>query len=111
MAFAQTLVERRKQKGLTQRQLAKKVGIHVIQISRYENGTSQPTLEVLRKMAIALHVSADALVFDAHERDPDDDLRLQFEAVSQFEPADKKVVKALLDGMILKHEAKRWSSP
>jgi hypothetical protein len=30
--------------------------------------------------------------------------------VSRMPPADKQVVKALLDGMILKHEAKRWSA-
>ena len=47
------------------------------------------------------------LVFNPEERGPDDDLRLQFEAISQLEPEDKKVIKALLEGMILKYEAKR----
>ena len=35
---------------------------------------------------------------------------LQFEAISKFAADEKKVIKALLEGMILKHEAKRWSS-
>ncbi len=35
---------------------------------------------------------------------------IQFEAISKFAPDEKKVIKALLEGMILKHEAKRWSS-
>jgi hypothetical protein len=35
---------------------------------------------------------------------------LQFEAISKFAAEEKKVIKALLEGMILKHEAKRWSS-
>ena len=47
------------------------------------------------------------LVFDPSEREPDDDFRLQFEAISQFEDDDKQVIKALLEGMILKYEAKR----
>ena len=51
---------------------------------RYEAEETQPTLEVIRNMARALSVSADTLVFDEKERDPTDELRLQFEAVSQL---------------------------
>jgi len=86
------------------------VGIHLTQLSRYESGASQPTLEVIRKLAIALSVSADELIFDEKERGPGDDLRLQFEAVSKFTPEEKSVIKSVLEGLILKHEAKRWSS-
>jgi len=43
-------------------------------------------------------------------RGPDDDLRLQFEAVSQFDASEKKILKALLDSLILKHQARRWAS-
>jgi transcriptional regulator with XRE-family HTH domain len=82
----------------------------VVQLRRYEGGASQPTLDVIRKLAIALGVSADLLLFGKDQRGPDDELRLQFEAVSRFDPEEKKVVRSLLDGMILKHEARRWSS-
>jgi len=107
MDFPERLAALRKEHQFTQQVLADKASIHVAQIRRYEGGETQPALDVIRKLAIALHVSADMLVFDEHERGPDDDLRLQFEAISQFEPEDKKVIKALLEGMILKHEAKR----
>jgi hypothetical protein len=33
---------------------------------------------------------------------------LQFELVNQFDEEDRAIVKGLLEGMILKHEAKRW---
>jgi hypothetical protein len=68
------------------------------------------SLDVIRKISTALQVSADMLLFGKDERGPDDDLRLQFEAVSRFDPEEKSVVRSLLDGMILKHEARRWSS-
>ena len=84
--------------------------VHVIQVRRYESGASQPTLDVIRRLAVALQVSADVLIFGADERGPDGDLRLQFEAISKFASEEKKVIKGLLEGMILKHEAKRWSS-
>jgi transcriptional regulator with XRE-family HTH domain len=110
MEFPQRLSAIRKEKGLTQQKLAKLVGLHVAQVRRYEGGTSQPTLEVIRKLAVALSVSADTLLFDKDERGPDNDLRLQFEAISRFEPEEKQIVKTVLDSLILKHEAKRWSA-
>ena len=107
MDFPERLSTLRKERKLTQQALADKASVHVAQIRRYESGETQPALDVIRRLAIALHISADMLVFDTEERGPDDDLRLQFEAVSRFDPEDKKIIKALLEGMILKHEAKR----
>ena len=61
MNFAQRLVALRKQRGLTQQALADRVGIHVSNIRRYEAASSQPTLDVLRNVALALATSADSL--------------------------------------------------
>jgi transcriptional regulator with XRE-family HTH domain len=110
LEFPERLAWLRKEKSLTQKVLAEAVGIHVTQLRRYEAGTSQPTLDILKKLAVALSVSADLLLFDKDERGPDEDLRLQFEAVSRMSAAEKRVVKELIEGMILKHEARRWAS-
>lgn len=109
MDFPKRLAHLRKERQLTQQALADKVGVHVVQIRRYEAGDTQPTLDVIRKLAVALAVSADTLVFDKNERGPDEELKLQFEAITQFSPEEKKVIKALLEGMIIKHEVNRWS--
>lgn len=108
--FPQRLAEFRKRHSLTQAQLAERIGTHVVQLRRYEAGSSQPTLDVIRKLATALQVSADLLLFGKDERGPDEDLRLQFEAVSRFDEEEKRVVRSLLEGMILKHEARRWQT-
>lgn len=108
--FPEHLAQLRKDKGLTQPQLAEKIGVHVAQVRRYEAGTSQPTLDVIRSLAVALGVSADELLFAPDERGPSDDLKLQFEAVSKFDPEAKKVVQQVLESMILQQEARRWSS-
>ena len=110
MGFPERLATLRKKKGLSQKALAQSIGLSKIQAHRYETGASQPTLEVIRKLAVALGVSADELLFDREERGPDDELRLQFEAISSFSSEEKKFVKDVLDGIILRHEAKRWSS-
>lgn len=108
MDFPERLVALRKERQLTQPQLAEKVGVHLSQIRRYESGDSQPTLDVIRQLAIALSVSADMLVFEEAERGPDEDLRLQFEAMRQFTPEEKQVAKAVLESLILKHDASRF---
>jgi transcriptional regulator with XRE-family HTH domain len=108
--FPGRLAEIRKERGMIQQTLADRVGIHVVQLRRYESGASQPTLDVIRHLAVALSVSADVLLFGKDERGPDDELRLQFEAVSKFDSEDKKAARAVLDGLILRHEAKRLSS-
>ena len=110
MGFPERLAALRKMRGLTQRTLAEAVGVNDLQIRRYEAGNNQPTLEVIRKLAVALRVSSDALIFDQNERGPDDDLRLQFETISKFPPGEKNVVKSVLEGLILKHEARRWAA-
>ena len=109
MSFPQKIAQVRKENGYTQQVMADKLGIHVSQLKRYEAGTSQPTLDVFRKLVLALHISADVLLFDK-ERGPDDDLRLHFEAASSLDPDEKNVIKELMEGMLLKHEAKKLRS-
>ncbi|MCP4474740.1 MAG: helix-turn-helix transcriptional regulator [Gammaproteobacteria bacterium] len=107
MSFSERVAQLRKNKAWTQQTLAEHVGVKVLQIRRYENGSSQPTLEVIKKMAIALSVTTDCLVFAKDERGPSDDLKLQFEALGQFDEDERKVAKAVLESLILKHNAKR----
>lgn len=52
--------------------------------------------------------STDELVFDESERPIADDLKHQFEAVSKLPEDDRKIARALLEGLILKAEARRW---
>ena len=91
MLFPKQLVALRKKRGYTQQMLADKIGIHVTQIKRYEAGAAQPTLEVFRKIGVALNVSADTMLFDGDERGPDDELRLQFEAISGLTPRKSRL--------------------
>jgi len=110
MPFPERITALRKARGLTQQALGELAGVHTIQIHRYEAGTSQPSLEAIKRLAVALRVATDDLLFDEAERSPSDELRLQFEAIGQFDADETKIVKALLDSLILKHQARRWAS-
>ena len=104
MSFSARVITLRKQKGLTQQGLADMSSIHVQQIKRYEAGHAQPTAEALKKLALALHVTADTLLFEEGEREPDDDLKLRFEAIAAMLPEEQEVAKAVLDAIIVKSQ-------
>ena len=107
MTLPARLIALRKERGLSQQAMAEAMGIHVNSLKKYESGQAQPSLDALRKIATTLHTSTDFLLFDEHERGPSDDLRLQFEAVSQFPEEERKIVKALLEVMIIKFQTKQ----
>jgi hypothetical protein len=69
--------------------------------------SSQPTLDVLRRLAVALGVSADVLLFDQDERGPDEALKLKFEALRQFNDDERRIVEGVLDSLIVQHQANR----
>jgi transcriptional regulator with XRE-family HTH domain len=104
MNFPERVATLRKQHHFTQQQLADAIGVHVTQLRRYEAGTAQPTLDVLRKMAVTLSVSADLLLFDHEERGPDEELRLQFDAIRRMPDDDKRVITSVLDAYIKRHQ-------
>lgn len=106
LRFDERLVALRKERGLTQQALAEMVEMHISQIRRYEGGQSQPTLDAIRKLAIALSVSADMLLFATDERGPDEDLKLQFEAASRLDPEEKNVIRSVIESIVLRSTVK-----
>lgn len=111
MSIQDRLIMLRRERDLTQQEMADAIGVHVNQVRRYEAGATQPSLDALKKIAIAMSITIDSLVFDDAERGPDDDLKLQFEALSHFDPEDKRVAQDVLESLILKHNAKRAFIP
>ncbi len=60
--FRENLRELRIASGLTQREVAEKLGISQPSYIRYEIGTAEPTLENLGKLADLFDVSVDSLL-------------------------------------------------
>ena len=112
--FLERLVSLRMERGLTQQAVAEMVSLDISQIRRYESGESQPTLDAIRKLAVALSVSADMLPFEKDERCPDDELKLQFESASRLDPEEKKVSLPAIESIILRNTreeaARRFST-
>lgn len=107
ITFGKRLAEMRKRRSLTQQQLCELVGVHVTQLRNYEGDRSQPTLEVIRKLTLALDVTADELVFDAAERLPivtDKELVKQWEQLEELPEEDRRALKVLVEGLLLRRQ-------
>lgn len=64
MSFAGRLRQAREQAGLTQQDLAKKLGVTKSAIGNYENGVSSPKWDILIKIFDVLHVDPNFLYQD-----------------------------------------------
>lgn len=62
MTIGKRLRQLRENSGLTQPELAEKLGVNQSTITRYENGTKIPTLPVAIQMADIFGCSLDSLV-------------------------------------------------
>lgn len=56
------IMNRRREAGMTQQQLADKLNVSFQAVSKWENGSTYPNIEVLYDLAIALDVTADEIL-------------------------------------------------
>ncbi len=110
MSFPERLATLRHERGLTQTVLAERVDIHVSQIRRYEQGQAQPTLDVIRRLALALNTSADQLIFDPDERAPTNDWQLRLEAIQHLDPDEQNTIRTVIEGILIRHQARKLAS-
>lgn len=56
------IMDRRKELGMTQQQLADKLLISFQAVSKWENGTTYPNIDILKDLAVALDVTVDEIL-------------------------------------------------
>lgn len=104
--FVGSLGAQRKAAGMAQQVLGDRATIHVTQVCSFEAGTSEPTLDVRR--ALALNSSADSLLLYDDDRSPaTPGLRLRLEALDRLGPDEQARVTALIEGAFLRRDARR----
>ena len=60
--FAKKLKELRMERGLSQRQVSKELGLSENAFANYEQGIREPSLDTLKKICEFFNVSADYLI-------------------------------------------------
>ena len=71
MTIGQSIQKKRKSLGMTQKELAEKVGVATITIQQYERNVREPKFEIVKRIAKALGVSQFDLLRPVMEHDED----------------------------------------
>ena len=96
ITFGKRLLEVRKDKKMSQDDLAKKLDVHGAVIRRYERGDISPSIEVVAKIADALEVSVDNL-FGKTKMELDKSTMRRFEDISTLSDGNKNFVLNMID--------------
>lgn len=108
MIFDERLKQLRDEIGLSQNQLAKKLGMHDRHISLLERGGSKPGIDTLKKISEIFGVSTDYLIFDNAPRQStiklaDTELLDLFYSLDKLnDPQSNNLVKELIKSVIFK---------
>ena len=99
----------RKQKGLTQQQLADKVGISNVSLSNYERGTQMPDLITLSKIAVELDVSTDKLLglieeVPENEMPRTEEARILAKGIDKLPKEQREQALSVIKAMFAKYE-------
>lgn len=115
MDLGERIQKLRKQKKLTQTELAKQIDISLPQLVRYETKNVQPTASTLNKLAMIFDVSIDFLVNGnidekAANNIEDSTLLKKFRAINDMSIEDKDVIITLIDAFITKKKVQQLAS-
>lgn len=102
MEFSERLKELRRQAGLTQVEVAEKLGISQPAYASWERGVKKPTQDNLVKIAQILNVSVDYLVGNSEEKSDElDNIELLFRMNSKGLTEEEKEIfrKELIEFM------------
>lgn len=106
MSFHERLQKIRKLRGLSQEELAIRIGTQGPAIGRYERGIAKPTIEVAAKIAKTLEVSLDYLTGIADEQLDGETIK-RIESIQGLSENDKQHIYALLDAFLRDHKTKQ----
>lgn len=88
MDIGSKIKELRESKGLTQKELGKRIGVTAVTITRYERGDRNPSIEMLNKIADALNVPLSDLILHRTQ----DSLEILYEVpTSKNQLIDRKI--------------------
>jgi transcriptional regulator with XRE-family HTH domain len=110
MSISNNLKALRAQRGLTQGQLAEMASIELTQVSRIERAASEPKLETIKKLAIALQCTTDELIMDAgHERGDPKYIKVILKRINNLTPLKRFVLIDMLQSYLNQNEVQEPS--
>lgn len=104
--FGKRITAARKEKGLSQGDLAKQIGTMGVVLGRYERDEVKPSIEVAAKISQALGVSLDYLVGNSEVR-LDTELIKRITEIQGLSEADRNGIFFALDGLLRDAKARK----
>ena len=105
MGFGARLLQARKKKGISQEELAAKLGTKGPAIGRYERDEMKPSIDAAAKMANILGVSLDWLVGNT-DTELDTTAMNRIQDIAKLSQKDKELVYEFLDSFISNRKIK-----
>jgi transcriptional regulator with XRE-family HTH domain len=107
MKLHEKLTNLRKQQGWSQTELGERAKVHIAHISRLENGKSQPSVDMLFRLAKAFGVTMDYLMDEeADEAVPvsilDKTMVDRIQLVDTLDEQDRQTIINVIDSMLTK---------
>jgi transcriptional regulator with XRE-family HTH domain len=106
MTFGENVAIARKKMGISQDELAKKVGTIAVTIGRYERNEIKPSIDIASKIADALEVSLDYLV-GSSDAVLEKSLVKKIADIQKLPEEDKNCVIKMLDAFLRDSKAKQ----
>jgi DNA phosphorothioation-dependent restriction protein DptG len=108
MTLGDKITMLRKQKNLSQGDLADKISVSRDAIGKYERSDIMPTADKAKKMADVLGVSLDFLMNDAAKEDAvDKDMLQRMQEVQKLPDSEKDKITSIIDAFIRDTRAKK----
>ena len=109
-ALGQRIALFRKEQGLTQVQLAEKLGIAQQTMAHYEGGSLRIAVALLKPLAHELNTSIEELIDEPKpaakaKRGPSSKLQQQLEQIGQMPRSKQKFISEMLDARIAQQKA------
>lgn len=112
MSIGERILELRKQKGLSQQDVADKIGISKAQLSRYEAKGVQPPADCINQLAELFEVSTDFLIKGeaddiAQKSIHNTELLNQFKRVSALPDYEQKTILKVVKALICEYDVRQ----
>jgi transcriptional regulator with XRE-family HTH domain len=115
MTFGEKIRKLRREKKLSQAELADKVSMNSNHLSRLERGVGLPSTEILKRLAQTLEVSIDYLLSEDDTDAPAAEVRIENKAlaervklIEELDSEDQEAVFRVIDSMLTKKKMRRF---
>jgi transcriptional regulator with XRE-family HTH domain len=114
-SFSKNIVRLRKERGMSQKELAKLAGISQRMLVYYEKKAGNPPIEKIKRIAEVLKVNIDELLLDAGKKSKKSEIDIsqmntktlkRVKQILNLTPEERHIVYSLIDSLITKRTKK-----